>query len=194
MGNVSEETVIIGLCGAACTGKTTLAERLQGLGSSVVMVAQGARELSQQTSFGPVWDVIDAIGALNLEAYLIGHWRLLEFLRRCSRPGSLIVTDTTPLDDLAYCDLLVGDENQAVIRFLTEQALRHLRSYTRIYFLPAGVFPFVTDEVRTRNTQGEHERIIQELSIKYDIEMVRIETSSVEERVEEILVDIAGLR
>jgi len=188
---MSGKKQIIGLCGAACTGKTSVASWLNEHSAHIATIPEGARSIDSDTGLGGPWQVIDTIGIISVELYFIGQWRLLDLPHLFSDRISTLVTDTTPLDNLAYCHVLGDGHSEDVLQFITRRALRLLQQYDEIFLFPRGVFPFAIDDVRTRDTQVEHEEKIIELSEKFDIGLHVLESKSIEERGAEILARIS---
>jgi nicotinamide riboside kinase len=141
-------TNIAGICGAPCTGKTTLASALwyelsrQGL--RVPLLAEPARRLAAQGV-----KIDDSMGS-NDYARFLKAYRLRD---RVMAP--LCIADRTPIDHLSYIEV---NQNlpQRVREFHRRQAYAALDRYGLLLYLPVEI-PLVADGFRVTSAQYQHQ-------------------------------------
>jgi nicotinamide riboside kinase len=135
---------IAGICGAPCTGKTTLAQAildaLKGFGLGCELLPEPARRLVEQGA-----KIDREMGEDDYNVFLAAY------IRRDRRRAPLCIADRTPLDH--YCYLAVNQGlSPKFIKRHHDTALAAAQRYRLLLYLPIE-FPIHGDEFRTTDPE-----------------------------------------
>lgn len=186
--NLTEVDMRLAISGTSCTGKTTLWEALKVSSAfsntACTFIPEGARELLIKGRI-PLVKMDAAKRAAFQRAYF--RWKHdREFnAQRFFADRSFV--------DLAAVSLERDGETE--YDFVAE-CRRECGKYTHVFYMPDGVIPFVEDGVRIPDPRL-HKRVserIQALLDEWGIEFSRIQSTTHDDRVEEVIRKLKELQ
>lgn len=175
----------IAITGSAGVGKSTLTRRLAAV-LGVPWIGEGMREYLERTGID-----LHLLGPEGLRELVVRLWE--ERKEEEARAAAGFVADRASYDFAAFWLYyrFAGDDP------VTERILAETTApgrYDRVYLLPWGAIPLVADGVRSpdRWVQLHSQLLIEGVLARWAPDARRVAATGLEERVAEVLADLAG--